>query len=228
MTLFDVAALLVLVVSALVGLARGVVRELVSLFAFGLAAMAALFLLPITAPLARHMVHPSWAANAVAVAVIFLVAYVALRVMGSTVSAALHRQSTLGAMDRTVGLGFGIVRALVILGVFYLVFSAVPSGFAPRWVSDGRLFPLARASGRALASIAPRGLQTMGGLSHALKNRVSQGVSPDDARNDIIYDDSATSSPPINATPNPYMLRRDAHVRHHRTRPTGRDPVQVE
>ncbi len=228
MTLFDVVAGLVLLVSALVGLSRGFVREVVSLFAFSLASALAVFLLPLTAPIARHMIHPSWAANAAAVILIFVIAYVALRVLGSTVSAVLKRQSTLGALDRGVGLGFGLGRAFILLGVFYLVFSAVPSGLAPRWVSTSRLYPLSRACGQTIASMAPSGLKAMGGVSRVLKTRAAQGVSPDSAANDIAYDDSSIVAPRVNQTSNPYTLPHDARVRHHRTPKDGRETAQVE
>ncbi len=228
MTLFDVVAGLVVLVSALVGLSRGFVREVVSLFAFSLAAALAVFLLPLTAPIARHMIHPNWAANAAAVIVIFVIAYVALRVLGASVSAALKRQSTLGALDRGVGLGFGLGRALVLLGMFYLVFSAVPSGLAPRWVSTSRLYPLSRASGQTIASVAPSGLKAMGGFSRVLKTRAAEGVSPDSATNAMNDDDSPIGAPRLNQTSNPYTLRRDARVRHPRTPTGGRETAQVE
>jgi membrane protein required for colicin V production len=228
LTLFDVVAGLVLLVSALVGLSRGFVREVVSLFAFSLASALAVFLLPLTAPVARHTIHPGWAANAAAVIVIFVIAYVALRVLGSTLSAFLKRQSTLGALDRGVGLGFGLARALILLGVFYLVFSAVPSGLAPRWVITSRLYPLSRACGQTIASVAPGGLRAMGGFSQVLKKRAAQGVSPDSAANGIDYDDSSIVAPRVTQTSNPYTLRRDARVRHHRTPTGGRETAQVE
>jgi len=227
LTLLDVVAGLVLVVSALVGLSRGIVRELVSLFAFGLASTASVFLLPLTAPIARHLVHPSWAANAVAVVVVFLIAYVALRILGATLSAILKRQSTLGFLDRIIGLGFGLLRALVLLGVFYLVFSAVPSGMAPRWVSEAKLYPLSRACGQTIAAIAPNGLKAMGGVGTVLKNRVSEGVTPDSAANDNNYDESLTAAPPVSPAPDPYTLRRGGRVRHHRT-PTANRETEVE
>jgi hypothetical protein len=127
-----------------------------------------------------------------------------------------------------VGLGFGVVRALVLLGVFYLVFSAVPSGMAPAWVRASTLYPLSRASGQTIASLAPNGLKAMGGVSQVLKSRVSEGVSPDSATNDNNYDESATVAPPVSPTTNPYTLRRDGRVRHHRTPTADRETVQVE
>jgi len=178
--LFDLAAGLILLVSAIVGFSRGAVLELVTLFAFTIAAALSVYLLPFTAPIARHGVHPAWAANAVAVIIAFLIAYIALRVLGSSISKALRSQATLGTIDRAVGLGFGVVRALVIFGVFYLIFNATPLGHPPALVTRARLYPLCRASGQTLATLAPGSLHNMSGLGRILKDRASNAASDTD------------------------------------------------
>ena len=175
MNLFDVVAGLTLIISALIGFSRGAVLEVVTLFAFTAAAALSVYLLPFTAPIARHSVHPPWAANAVAAGVAFLVAYIGLRLLGANVSRAIRRQSTLGAMDRTVGLAFGVVRALVVLGVVYLVFNATPFGQPPPLLTSARLYPLARGAGLTLASVAPGGMAEMEGFGAGLKARMGGG-----------------------------------------------------
>ena len=175
MNLFDLVAALVILVSALIGFSRGVVMELVALFAFTLAATAALYLLPFTAPLARAEVHPAWAANAAAVAVSFLIVYFGVRLLGGGVSRSLRSQATLGTLDRTVGLAFGVARALVVLGVVYLVFNATPFGRPPDLLTQAKLYPLARGSGVALASLAPGGVKQMEGFGSSLKARMGGG-----------------------------------------------------
>ena len=64
MTLFDVIAAIVLLVSALIGFSRGAVREMINVAAFLLATLGAAYLLRFTGPPARAMVHPTWAATA--------------------------------------------------------------------------------------------------------------------------------------------------------------------
>ena len=175
MNLFDLVAALVLIVSALIGFSRGAVLEVVTLFAFTVAAALSVYLLPFTAPVARQNVHPPWAANAVAVALAFLVAYVGLRLLGASLSRAIRGQSTLGTLDRTVGLAFGVMRGLVVLGVVYLVFNATPFGEPPPLLTRARLFPLARGAGMTLASVAPDGLREMEGFGAGLKARMGGG-----------------------------------------------------
>ena len=178
MNLFDLVAGLVLVVSALIGFTRGAVLEVVTLFAFTVAAALSVYLLPFTASIARQNVHPPWAANAVAIALAFLIAYIGLRLLGANLSRAIRSQSTLGSLDRTVGLAFGVVRALVVLGVVYLVFNATPFGQPPPLLTSARLYPLARGAGLTLASVAPGGLREMEGFGAGLKARMGSDPGP--------------------------------------------------
>ncbi|OYX02843.1 MAG: hypothetical protein B7Z12_11265 [Caulobacter vibrioides] len=178
MTLFDLIAVMIILVSALVGFTRGAVRELVTVFAFTLAALAAVYLLPFAGPLFRDLMKPAWVGTAAAVVVVFVVAYIALRLAGHWVTARLHTQAALGTLDRLIGLAFGVLRALVFLGVFYLVFSvATPPELTPPWIANARLLPLARGSATALQALAPRTLVERGPLAPALE-RVTQDAPP--------------------------------------------------
>jgi membrane protein required for colicin V production len=201
--LFDLVAGLVLVVSALIGFSRGAVLEVVTLFAFTVAATLSVYLLPFTAPIARQNVHPPWAANAVAVALAFLIAYIGLRLLGAHISRAIRSQSTLGSLDRTVGLAFGVVRALVVLGVVYLVFSATPFGQPPPLLTRAKLYPLARGAGLTLASVAPGGLREMEGFGAGLKARMDgsdPGPPPGPVEAGQDYGSPAVPAPPADDT----------------------------
>jgi membrane protein required for colicin V production len=181
-TLFDLIAIVILLVSGLVGFTRGAVRELVTVFAFTLSALAAVYLLPVVGPVARGLMKPPWAANASAVATVFVVAYVGLRLAGHWVTSRLHEQAALGAIDRSIGLCFGVVRALVFLGVFYLVFNmATPPELVPKWISDGALYPLARVSGRIVGAVAPRALRASTHIGPALERAVTDTGSDGNA-----------------------------------------------
>jgi membrane protein required for colicin V production len=174
LTLFDIVAGLLLLASAMIGFSRGAVREVVTLVSFTLAAMAGVFLLPISHPIARALVHPAWASKVVAIAVVFVIAYIALRIAGASMSAALHRQATLGALDRSGGFLLGAGRGLVALGLFCLVFSAVtPRFLQPTWIVGGPLYGVGRVSGSVIASLAPNGLKAIGGFGQVMKDKVS-------------------------------------------------------
>lgn len=183
MTAFDLAALLILVVSTLIGFSRGAVRELIAVIGFTVAAILAIFLLPVTAPVMRHVFHPAWAGAAAAVVSVFVIGYVALRVLGAAITSRL-RASALGGIDRLVGAAFGAVRAVLLLGVFALVFNAVtPKSLQPNWIVGGPAWPAAHAAGSVLAGLAPGGLSVAGGLGHAMGEGVRKGFGASDADN---------------------------------------------
>lgn len=176
MTLFDIIAVLILGVSVLVGFLRGALREVATVIAFVLAVVIAIFALRLTGPIARASVHPSWAATGVALVVVFLAAYIGLRVLASNLMRSVHNVRALGTVDRFVGSGFGLVRGLVVLGVFYLAFNLAPPPMGtPGWIANAKLYPLARRCADTLRALAPRGSAIAGRLTPALANAVSEG-----------------------------------------------------
>ena len=180
MTVFDIVFVLIVLVSALVGYARGAIKELVTLFAFLLAALAAVSALPVSGKLFRSLVHPAWAGNAVAVLVVFVLVYVVLRVLGSALTRRVH-SSALGGLDRGAGAVFGIGRALVLAGAFFLVFSRItPADLSPRWITGGLTWPVARASAGVLTVFAPSGMKLADGVTRMMGQGVQRGFNETD------------------------------------------------
>ena len=176
MTLFDIIALLILGVSTVVGLVRGALREVTTVVAFVVAVFIALMALRFTAPLARAAVHPAWAGNAVAVIVIFIAAYVLIRVIAAAVTRNVHDTKVLGTVDRLIGGAFGLLRGLVALGLMTLLFhAATPPEQVPAWISQAKLHPVAEASATALRTLAPKGLAMAHQLTPSLTNAVKGG-----------------------------------------------------
>lgn len=173
MTLFDVIAGLILIVSALVGFARGALREVTTVVALVAAAFVALVALRFTGPLARTAIHPAWAATVAALIIVFLAVYVALRVLGASLTRSVHNVSALGGVDRAVGGAFGLVRGLFALGVLVVLFNMVtPPERAPAWITKAALYPLSEASANVLRSLAPRGSALTQWLRPAIKHAV--------------------------------------------------------
>lgn len=157
-SLFDLAAGLVLVVSGLVGWIRGGTREIATVLAFVLAAIIALFALRFSGPIARHAIHTVWLANIAAILIVFAAVYILLRVIASALTRRIHQTSGLSGVDRALGAGFGLVRALVFLGLANLTINAVtPPERMPKWISGAYLYPLSDASAKTLKAFAPQG-----------------------------------------------------------------------
>jgi membrane protein required for colicin V production len=177
-TLFDFIAAVILLVSGVVGFVRGAAREVLTVVAFILAVVVAVLGLRFTGPIAREAIHPGVLANTIAILVVFAAAYILFRVLGSGLTRTIHAAEPLGVLDRVIGVGFGLVRALVLLGVFYLVFNAAtPAERAPSWIKDAKLYPLASASGRLLMTLAPEGSKVASKVAPVLEKAVKDGAT---------------------------------------------------
>ena len=174
MTQFDLTAMMILAVSGLIGFARGALRELTTIVAFVAAVAIALVSLRLTGGLARHWLHPAWVANVSALLAGFLVSYMAIRIIGAGLTRSVHEVHALGGIDRVVGLGIGLIRGFVLLGVFQMVFSAAtPRERMPQWISHAALYPAAIDSAQALKSLEPAGQALAGKLAPTLKQAVA-------------------------------------------------------
>ena len=177
MTLFDIMALTLLAVSGGVGFFRGAVREMATVLALLVAAAAALWGLRFSGPLMRGMLEPVWAANVAAVLLVFVVIYIALRLIGGRIANRVQATNVLGFLDRVIGAGFGLVRSLVVLGAFHLALMAVaPPERIPQWIAGAALYPLTQAAGQVLKAFAPRGLDVADRLRPAITDAVRDGA----------------------------------------------------
>jgi membrane protein required for colicin V production len=180
MTVFDLIALAVVGWSALSGFNRGAAAELLGLFAMAISAMVTIGFLPATAPMARHILHAGWISAVIAAVVTFAVVFVFLRLVAATITNSLHH-SPLGGVNRLAGLLFGVLRGVVFLGLFALVFNrATPETLKPRWITASLAYPAAGAAGRALQGVLPKRFDGLGGFGGALTQTIKrEGAQPD-------------------------------------------------
>lgn len=195
--MFDLIVLAVLVISALVGFVRGATRELVAVLSFVIGVVAAILALPMVLPAILKVVETDWLAKAMALLFVFLAVFIVLRVVGGLLTRKIHT-TQLGPIDRAIGLGFGLIRALIVLGVFNIVFHvATPPERTPTWVINARLYPLTVFCADALQSLAPKGSAVAEKVAPALERslRDSGERSPDsqgDKRTEGVYDPAAS------------------------------------
>ena len=154
-TFVDVLALLVVVISCAYAAWRGFMSEVLGIFAWAAAAFATLYFGPWLIPLMRDVIATPWLASLAAYAGIFLVVVIPLSFIGHRFSETV-KHSPIGPLDRALGIAFGVVRGLVIMGLAYLAFTYfVPIKEQPIALTQARSLPLIQSSAEVLLSLAP-------------------------------------------------------------------------
>ena len=174
---FDLIVLAILLASAGLGYLQGAVKELVSLIALVLALGAAILGLRHVEPLIEARLDPDWAAAPLAFLLLFAAAYLVLRLLGNGLSGGVRQARLLNALDRALGFGFGLVRAMLFLGVCNLVFTAAtPEGRTPVWLQGSIFYPLTERSAGLIRSLAPKGLDLAGRWAPRLGDVVEEAL----------------------------------------------------
>ena len=151
----DIAVIVILLLSALLAFARGLVREVLSVGAWVGAAFATLYLFPHVLPMVQQIVAKELIAKAVAGLGIFLVALILLSIISHQLSKGV-RGSALSAVDRSLGFVFGIARGAVIVCLAYLSVAWVfPPTDQPRWLRDARTMPVIQSGADMLRNLVP-------------------------------------------------------------------------
>ncbi|MBQ7413682.1 MAG: CvpA family protein [Alphaproteobacteria bacterium] len=117
--LIDLILAIVVVISVLFALYRGLVRELLGIAAWILAGFAALYSYAPLQPLMNKMIENKTTAGIVGSLVVALLVLVIMTLINSWITKRL-RQSALSGLDRILGLMFGIGRAGLLAAICYL------------------------------------------------------------------------------------------------------------
>jgi membrane protein required for colicin V production len=151
----DIAVIVILLLSALLAFARGLVREVLSVGAWVGAAFSTLYLFPHVLPMVQQVVAKELVAKAVAGIGIFVVALILLSIISHQLSKGV-RGSALSAVDRSLGFVFGIARGAVIVCLAYLSVAWVfPPPEQPRWLRDARTMPVIQSGADMLRNLVP-------------------------------------------------------------------------
>ena len=154
----DLAILAVVLISGLFAFVRGFVHELLSIGAWIGAALVTLFFLPLLLPFAREIISIQIAADIAAGVALFLVVLIGLSIITHWLARQV-RESSLGALDRSLGLVFGLARgALIVCIAWIALLWAMPPRDHPSWITEARARPLVEQGADLLVSVLPEGL----------------------------------------------------------------------
>jgi membrane protein required for colicin V production len=153
--LIDLIVVAVILLSGVFALARGFVKEVLSIASWVGAVFATLYGFKTASAFARQFIGEPLIADGLAGGVLFLVTLFVLSFISSLIANRV-RGSTVGSVDRSLGFVFGLVRGFVLVSIAYLALSwALPPPEQPQWVRTAKTMPLLEEGAVLLASFAP-------------------------------------------------------------------------
>ena len=173
--LLDVILVVIMLISAFLAMLRGLTREMLSIMSWALAALAALFIYPIYRDSVRRLFgsSPENLADGVLIVTVFVVVLIIVSLITVRLSDRVL-DSRVGALDRTLGFVFGLLRGLLLVVISYeLLILIMPKETLPKWVTEARSLTVIESTGRAIISLLPdnpasmfRGKRAGGGAFH--------------------------------------------------------------
>jgi len=154
-TLLDIVLIAVMLISGLLAMVRGFMREVLSIIAWILAAGATLYAYSKLLPLAKQYFNNDIVAAVAVIGGVFLVTLLVVSILTVRISD-MVLDSRVGALDRTLGFLFGLARGLVIVVVAFMFFNwLVPDRSQPEWVRGAKSRVVLTGTGQWLMSMLP-------------------------------------------------------------------------
>src|ERR1700726_2194098 len=178
-TLLDIILIGVMLISALLAMIRGFMREILSIAAWVIAAGVTLYAYSKLLPFAKTYFNNDIVAAAVVVGGTFLGTLLIVSIITVRFSD-MVLDSRVGALDRTMGFLFGLARGLVIVVVAFLFFAwLVPDRSQPEWIRSAKSRVVLQGTGDWLMSMLPEDLDAT--ISNALKKTKPEDSEPAEA-----------------------------------------------
>ncbi len=193
-TLLDIVLLVVMLVSGLLAMIRGFMREVLSIASWAAAALVTLYAYPRLLPQAKQYFTSDLIATGAVIGGVFLGTLIIVSIFTIKISD-MVLDSRVGALDRTLGFLFGLARGLVIVVVAFLFFAwLVPEKSQPTWVRDAKSKVVLKGTGDWLISMLPDDPEST--ILKRLRRPKGDEQEPDAPRGER----SETAAPPLRTT----------------------------
>lgn len=153
----DIILISIMLVSGLLALMRGFTREVLTLLAWGGAALAAYYAIqqqPLLDLVQPYIDKPMIARVAVG-ATVFLVVLIIISLVSVRISDAVV-DSSVGAFDRTLGFIYGLARGFILVVIAYLFYGwLVPEDRQEDWVRNAMSVPAIRYTAGVMLDYMP-------------------------------------------------------------------------
>lgn len=151
----DIFLIVVMLVSGLLAMVRGFMREVLSIASWGCAAVATLYAFPKLLPWAKQYFNNDYVAMGAVAGGVFLLTLIIVSALTVRISDRIL-DSRIGALDRTLGFLFGLGRGLLIVVVAFIFFDwLVPTKSQPEAVLNARSRVVLQGTGQWLMSLLP-------------------------------------------------------------------------
>lgn len=152
----DIVVAAVLLISGVLALFRGFVKETLTIAGWIGAIFVTLYGYQHLAPLLTDFIADNWIAEIVAASALFLVSLVILTIISHMIASRVQG-SVLGHLDRALGFVFGLVRGMALVSLVYLVGTLFwDEDSLPDQIHEARSLPLVKTGADFLASLAPK------------------------------------------------------------------------
>lgn len=177
---FDIVVVAVILLSAIMSLGRGLIREAFSVISFVIGGLVAYYALVLfEEPLASVLPAdwPDMLPAAILVVVGFLAAYMAAAFLGGRLSRLIHSSPEIGVLDRLAGAVFGAARGLLAMILFVLLVRQALSG-EPDYISKSTSYAVLNPAATWIQTTVPG---FMKGMGDAVKGDTPAQPAPDAA-----------------------------------------------
>lgn len=176
----DIVVAVVLLISGVIALFRGFVKETLTLAGWIGAVFITLYGYPHVAPLLGSFITDSWIAALVAASVLFLVSLVILTIISHMIASRVQG-SMLSHLDRALGFVFGLARGMLLIALVYLGGTLFwDEDNLPDPIIEARSLPFVVMTADFLASLAPEntfpGRDGDGGEINKAVESIKEGV----------------------------------------------------
>lgn len=151
----DIIILAVVIISGLIALSRGLMKEVLSIIGWVLVTFLIIWLLPICLPLTQYFISGNLMAGVITALLIFVI-FSIIWIYSTANLTTKIRTSKLNGLDRLLGLFFGIMRAFLLIILFNIMVNwIIPPANQSDILTDSRYFQLAGKFAKPVEELIP-------------------------------------------------------------------------
>ncbi len=149
----DIILIVIMLISGFLAMVRGFTREVLSVFSWAVAAVAALYLTPKYYTVLQPYIDKPSIAQIVFAAAVFVISLIVVSLITFRISDKVL-DSRVGALDRTLGFIFGLARGFLLVAIVFILFTALARD-QPDWVRNARSYSILQQTQVAIESLLP-------------------------------------------------------------------------